>query len=112
MTRMWKLIWICAAAAVPGFAIVPFETFAAPEPAPGLALSQKYCAECHVIAPSASKGWTNAPTFEAIANRPGTTVANLTATLEKPHMKMLNTERPPNEARAIATYIMTLRSHP
>ena len=41
MTRMWKLIWICAAAAVPGFAIVPFETFAAPEPAPGLALSQR-----------------------------------------------------------------------
>ncbi len=109
MTRLWKLIWLFAAGAALALAIVPFRAFADPKPLPGLALSQKYCTECHVVTPSASKGWTDAPTFESIANRSGATVATLTAIIEKPHMKMLNVERPRNEAQAIATYIMSLR---
>lgn len=112
MTRTWKLIWICAAAAALGLVIVRFHAFAETKPAPGLALSQQYCVGCHVVAPSASKGWTDAPAFDAIANRRGTTTASLTAIIEKPHMKMLNTQRPPNEAKAIAAYIMTLRQRP
>jgi mono/diheme cytochrome c family protein len=109
MTQTWKLTWIFAAGAVLGLGIVPVCASAAP--APGLALSQQYCADCHMIAPSASKGWTDAPAFDAIANRPGTTVASLTAIIEKPHMKMLYTGRPPREAHDIATYIMSLRHH-
>jgi hypothetical protein len=62
--------------------------------------------------PSASKGWTDAPAFDAIANRPNTNAAGISAFLRKPHMKMLNNERPPNEAQMIAAYIMTLRRHP
>jgi mono/diheme cytochrome c family protein len=110
MTRMWMLIWICAAAAALGLAIVPF--YASAAPTPGLALSQKYCVRCHMIAPTAKQGWTDAPAFDALANRPGTTIASLTAIIEKPHMNMLNTARPANEAHEIAAYIMTLRQHP
>lgn len=110
MTRLWMLIWLCAAAAALGCAIVPF--YASAAPAPGLALSQKYCAECHMIAPSASKGWTDAPSFDSIASRPATTAARLIAIIEKPHMNMLNTKRQANEAQQIAAYIMTLRQHP
>jgi mono/diheme cytochrome c family protein len=87
---------------------VPFHAAAAR----GVALSQKYCARCHMIAPSASKDWTDAPAFDALANRPGTTIASLTAIIEKPHMNILNTARPANEAHEIAAYIMTLRQHP
>ncbi|OYV33933.1 MAG: hypothetical protein B7Z80_22615 [Rhodospirillales bacterium 20-64-7] len=62
-----------------------------------------------MVTPSSKRGWTEAPAFEALANRPGTTVAALSAVIQKPHMKMLNTGRPPKEAQAIAAHIMTLR---
>ncbi len=107
MIRTWKLVWLPAAAAL-GLAIMPFTTTAATKADAGLALAQKYCVECHIVDPSASRGWTDAPAFEALANRPGMTVAFLSAVIEKPHMKMLNTGRPPSDAQAIAAYIMTL----
>jgi mono/diheme cytochrome c family protein len=97
--------------AVAGLAIVPGAAFAAPSPqaASGLKLAQQYCAGCHQVSPSSKRGWTDAPAFDAIANRPGTTMAGLNAIIRKPHMKMLNTDRPPQEANDIATYILTLR---
>jgi cytochrome c len=104
--------WIIPAViAAVTLAIVPCSAFAdaPPKADAGLKLAQKYCAECHMISPSSSKGWTDAPAFDVIANRPGVTVATLDATIQKPHMKMLNTERPPAEANEIAVYIMTLR---
>ena len=64
---------------------------------------------CHQIAPSSKRGWTDAPAFEAIANRPGSTTEMLSAKIQQPHMKMLNTERPAAEANDIAVYIMSLR---
>jgi cytochrome c len=108
MTRL-SSGWIVLMA-VGGLAIMP-GAIAAPSPqaAAGLKLSQQYCAECHQVSPSSKSGWTDAPAFDVIANRPGTTVARLDAVIEKPHMKMLNTGRPPEEANAIATYILTLR---
>lgn len=51
-----------------------------------------------MVTPSSKRGWTEAPAFEALANRPGTTVAALSAVIQKPHMKMLNTGRLPKEA--------------
>ena len=74
----------------------------APKPAAGLKLAQQYCAECHVIVPSKARGWTDAPAFDTIANRPGTTVATLDSFIQSPHMHMLNTGRPPVEADQIA----------
>jgi mono/diheme cytochrome c family protein len=104
--------WIIPAVTAAAFlAIVPRCAFAdsPPKAAAGLKLAQQYCAECHQVAPSSKNGWTDAPAFEAIANRSGTTIATLSATIQQPHMKMLNTERPPAEANEIALYIMTLR---
>lgn len=75
----------------------------------GLTLAQRYCVRCHVVVPSASKGWTDAPPFQTIANRPGTTVASLSAFIQQQHMHMLNTGRPRNEANQIAAYIVSLR---
>ncbi len=112
MSRFWKLVLLSATGASIVTAILPFRVHANAGPPPGLALAQTYCAECHMVVPSASRGWTDAPSFESVANRPGTTIAGLTAIIEKPHMDMLNTRRPPNEAHAIAAYIMTLRQRP
>lgn len=75
----------------------------------GHALAQQYCIRCHVIAPSKSKGWTNAPAFTSVANNPASTVRKLTQFIEKPHIHMLNTARPAQEAADLAAYILSLR---
>jgi cytochrome c2 len=77
--------------------------------ATGQALAQEYCAECHMVVPSSKAGWTDAPAFLEIANRQGTTEAKLKGFIQKPHMHMLNTGRPPHEADEISAYIMSLR---
>jgi len=75
----------------------------------GQALAQANCARCHVIDRSGSAGWTNAPSFAAIARRPTTTMQSLEATIEQPHMKMVNLPRSPSEARQIAAFIMSFK---
>jgi mono/diheme cytochrome c family protein len=75
----------------------------------GHALAQQYCIKCHVIAPGASKGWTNAPAFTAVANDPATTLSKLSQFIGQPHIHMLNTARPAPEAADLAAYIMSLR---
>lgn len=77
--------------------------------AAGQALSQRYCIECHIVVPSSKRGWTDAPSFEEIANREGVTRAKLSGFIQQPHMHMLNTDRPPHEADEISAYIMSLR---
>jgi mono/diheme cytochrome c family protein len=79
--------------------------------AAGKQLAQQYCVTCHVIVPSGQGGWTDAPPFDVIANRPGVTAAQLSTVAQKPHLNMLNDQRPKPEADAIATYIMSLRKH-
>lgn len=97
--------------AAAGLALAPHMVFADPAPrtAVGQKLAQQYCAECHVIAPNGKRGWTDAPAFDAVANRPGTTMPTLTTFIERPHMHMENTGRPPAEANEIAAYILSLR---
>ena len=77
--------------------------------AEGKQLAQQYCVTCHVIAPTGNGGWTDAPRFYAIANRPDVSAAQISAFQGKPHMNMLNDQRPKAEADAIATYILSLR---
>jgi mono/diheme cytochrome c family protein len=77
--------------------------------AAGLRLSEQYCITCHTVVPSRERGWTDAPSFPEIANRPGVTAAKLSEVVQKPHMNMMNDQRPKDEADAIATYIISLR---
>jgi mono/diheme cytochrome c family protein len=79
--------------------------------AAGQQLAEKYCVTCHIIGPSGHGGWTDAPRFDAIANRPNVSAAQISAFVQKPHMNMLNDQRPKPEADAIATYILSLRKH-
>jgi cytochrome c len=80
-------------------------------PAEGKRLAEQYCVSCHIIAPTGQGGWTDAPRFDAIANRPNISAAWISDFLQKPHMNMLNDQRPVPEAQAIATYILSLRKH-
>ncbi len=70
---------------------------------------EKSCARCHVIQ-NGRGSWTDAPTFESIANRPGMTRGWLVNFLQKPHMDMLAGDTARAKASSIATYIMSLRA--
>ncbi len=93
-------------------AAMPYAVFADPAPkaVAGQKLAQQYCAECHVVVPGSGGGWTDAPAFDAIANRKGVTAQKLSGIIQRPHMHMMNTERPAAEANEIAAYILTLRN--
>jgi cytochrome c len=75
----------------------------------GSRLAQNLCSRCHVVTPDGPAGWTNAPSFAAVANKPTTTSASLQAIIQKPHMKMLGLARNPSEAADLAAYILTLK---
>jgi mono/diheme cytochrome c family protein len=75
----------------------------------GYRLADALCARCHVIVANGPGSWTDAPTFESIANRPGMTRPWLVAFLQKPHMHMPEETYTPAQAGSIASYIMSLR---
>ena len=92
-----------------GAALVALPASAQTSAPAGHALATQYCARCHIVAPGGAGGWTNAPSFEAIANNPQANLGGLSAFIQRPYEKMLNTGRPANESEAIATYILSLR---
>jgi cytochrome c2 len=97
-----------ACAAVLIAAIVPARAQLA-SAAAGKQLAVQNCQECHVVEPTGQGGWTDAPSFAAIAHRPGVSVAALSEAIQKPNADMLHLGRPKAEADAIAAYIVSLR---
>ena len=75
----------------------------------GQRLATQYCARCHIVTPTGSGGWTNAPAFQTIADNKQSSAARLSTFIQTEHEKMLNTGRPRNEADEIAAYIISLR---
>ena len=75
----------------------------------GARVAKTSCAMCHVVAPGQGSSWTDAPTFEAIANNPATTARGIIAFLQKPHMHMLQYRQGRSHAADIAAYILSLR---
>ncbi|MCW3473440.1 c-type cytochrome [Limobrevibacterium gyesilva] len=109
MATVWDIPGVIAAACL---AMAPPCAYAQSAPnnaATGQTLAQQLCSRCHVVVPSGQRGWTDAPAFDAIANRQGATAAKLSAVIQKPHLHMLNTGLPQDQADAIAAYIISLR---
>ncbi len=75
----------------------------------GYRLAQPRCATCHVIVPNGPASWTDAPSFESIANRPGITQQWLADFVQKPHMHMLTDKYTSAQANDIAAYILSQR---
>ncbi len=97
--------------------LVAVAAIAAPAPAAnppnrveaGLRVASEYCGRCHVVVPGKGRGWTDAPSFAAIANNPATTSRAIRDFLQKPHMHMLAYNEGRRHAGEIAAYIMSLR---
>lgn len=75
----------------------------------GRVLAQRWCVTCHVVAPKRS-GTDAVPTFQAIAQRPGTTVSRLKGYLLKPHGEMPDFQLSFPDIDRIITYIMSLKT--
>ena len=74
----------------------------------GRALAERWCADCHVVAPEQGGGDIG-PAFGTVANRKGQTLGGIMAWLFEPHPPMPDLLLSPAEFRDLAAYIMSLR---
>ena len=75
----------------------------------GLRLAERWCASCHVVTRTQSKGADSTPTFASVAQRKDFSVEKLAFFLLDPHPIMPNMALTRTEAQDIAAYIARLR---
>lgn len=81
----------------------------APNPDKGATLAQRWCASCHVVSRTQSRGADLTPSFESIAQRGDFNADKLAFFLLNPHPVMPNMALTRDEARDIAAFIATQR---
>ena len=77
----------------------------------GHRLAEAWCTPCHAIEPHMAGFLDQAPSFEAIANRHGTTALSLKVFLRTSHQNMPNLVIAPEQADALANYILSLKTN-
>jgi len=82
---------------------------AAQDPSLGGKLAVRWCMACHVVEPDQRRAADNAPTFRAIAARPGTNAASLDRYLSTGHTLMPDFSLSAQERDALIAYILSLR---
>jgi mono/diheme cytochrome c family protein len=82
---------------------------AAQDPSFGRRLAVRWCMACHVVEPNQSTATDNAPSFQAIAARPGTTAVSLDRYLSAGHTLMPDFSLSSQERGALVAYILSLR---
>jgi mono/diheme cytochrome c family protein len=111
-----RMLFLAAAIAVaPGMAFAQ-QAQQAGDAVRGHTLAAGVCAACHsieagaaVVAPSPNH---DAPTFVSVANTPGMTATALTAFIYTPHHLMPDLVIPPDDARDLIAYILSLKKVP
>ena len=79
--------------------------------AEGHRLAEAWCKPCHAIEPHMAGISNQAPSFEAIANRHGTTALSLKVFLKTVHQDMPDLVIAPDQAEALANYILSLKAN-
>ncbi|MBR0719504.1 c-type cytochrome [Bradyrhizobium liaoningense] len=75
----------------------------------GHRLAQAWCQTCHAIEPHMTGLFDAAPSFQAIADRKGTTALSLKVFWRTSHQNMPNLVIAPDQADALAAYILSLK---
>ncbi|MBB4367900.1 mono/diheme cytochrome c family protein [Bradyrhizobium sp. cir1] len=75
----------------------------------GHRLAQAWCQPCHAVERYGPGFFDNAPSFQAIADRRGTTALSLKVFWRTSHQNMPNLVISPEQADALAAYILSLR---
>ena len=99
----------CALALAAGLLSAGRAVAQTPKPTPGQQIAQHRCAECHVIVANGPASWTDAPSFESIANRPGITRNWLIKFIPQPHVHMEMETYTHAQVESLADYILSLR---
>lgn len=77
--------------------------------AEGHRLAQAWCQSCHAVEPGMAGWFDEAPSFQAIADRSGTTALALKVFWRTSHHNMPNLVILPEQADALSAYILSLR---
>jgi mono/diheme cytochrome c family protein len=86
-------------------------TLAAASASEGHRLAEAWCETCHAIEPHMVGMSNQAPSFEAIANRHGTTALSLKVFLKTSHENMPDLVIAPDQADALVNYILSLKTN-
>ncbi|MBR0973932.1 MULTISPECIES: c-type cytochrome [Bradyrhizobium] len=79
--------------------------------AEGHRLALAWCQPCHAVEPRMAGLFDEAPSFQAVANRSGTTALSLKVFWRTSHQNMPNLVISPEQADALSNYILSLRSN-
>ncbi|MBR0844406.1 cytochrome c [Bradyrhizobium liaoningense] len=79
--------------------------------AQGHRLAQAWCQPCHAVEPHTEGLFDEAPSFQAIADRHGTTALSLKVFWRTSHQNMPNLVISPEQADALSAYILSLRGN-
>lgn len=77
--------------------------------AEGHRLAQEWCQTCHAVEPGMAGFFDQAPSFQAIADRSGTTALSLKVFWRTSHQNMPNLVISPEQADVLSAYILSLR---
>ncbi|WP_298243882.1 cytochrome c [uncultured Bradyrhizobium sp.] len=77
--------------------------------AEGHRLAQAWCETCHAVEPHMAGFFDEAPSFQAIADRSGTTALSLKVFWRTSHRNMPNLVIPQEQADVLSAYILSLR---
>jgi cytochrome c len=77
----------------------------------GHRLAEAWCETCHAVEPHVLEMPNEPPSFQAIANQPGITPLSLKVFFRTSHKDMPNLVIAPDEADALASYILSLKSN-
>jgi mono/diheme cytochrome c family protein len=88
-----------------------------PSPERGLAFAERFCQNCHIVAPDARRPAdapvpAGVPTFRQIANKPGQTGDRIVGALISPHPPMPDVNLSREEIGDLIAYLETLRTDP
>ena len=76
----------------------------------GRRLAQAWCETCHIIGPHVLEMQAEPPSFQTVANQPGITTLALKVFLRTSHQEMPNLIITPEQADALASYILSLKA--
>src|SRR4051812_33080131 len=79
------------------------------DPARGLALAERWCAQCHGIRPNQASPGQGAPSFSQIAAEPSATEMSVRVFLRTPHPTMPNLTFEPGELDDVIGYILSMK---
>jgi mono/diheme cytochrome c family protein len=77
----------------------------------GHRLAKEWCESCHAIEPHMPQIPRQPPSFESVANEPSTTALALKVFFRTSHKDMPNIVIAPDQADALVSYILSLKSN-